>query len=83
MRLNLDVASSQQRDVSKLVMLRCTRLGARSPAPYIAGPLALSPGTTGRPIGPFATIPPQVETAFNPWRAIFAGGPEKRPQFED
>lgn len=64
-------------------MLRCTPLGARSPAPYIAGPLSLSLGTPGGRSARFATIPPQVETAFNPWRAIFAGGPESRPQFED
>jgi|EndMetStandDraft_5_1072996.scaffolds.fasta_scaffold67676_2 hypothetical protein len=47
-------------------MLRCTRLGARSPASYIAILPARFRITQRLRRGRFATFPPQEETVLNP-----------------
>jgi len=46
-------------------MLRCTPLGARSPASYIAVGRLLVQDESEYPIGGFATMLPKVRTPFN------------------
>ncbi len=52
-------------------MLRCTPLGARSPASYTAVGRLLVQDESEYPIGGFATMLPKVRTPFNACQAIF------------